>query len=69
MDVALIRGTDSHPPGGPATALAMVFKLAESARARRRAITVPHLVALGRTGARWENGHLVERAEEAAASC
>jgi transposase-like protein len=40
------RGADS-----PAAALAMVFKLAESAQARWRAITAPHLVALVRNGA------------------
>jgi hypothetical protein len=45
----------------------MVFELAESAQARWRAITASHLVALVRTGARFENGHLVERPETPAA--
>ncbi|WP_406423802.1 hypothetical protein [Streptomyces sp. NBC_00842] len=45
----------------------MVFKLAESAQARRRAITAPHLAALVRAGARFENGQLVDRPEAAAA--
>ncbi|SEB62207.1 Transposase (or an inactivated derivative) [Streptomyces sp. 2131.1] len=53
--------------GSPAAALAMVFKLAESAQARWRAITAPHLVALVRNGARFERGVLVEREQEAAA--
>ncbi|MFD7499376.1 IS256 family transposase [Streptomyces sp. NPDC059832] len=53
--------------GSPAAALAMVFKLAESAQARWRAITAPHLVALVRTGARFERGVLIEREQEAAA--
>ncbi|MEU1487172.1 hypothetical protein [Streptomyces sp. NPDC005752] len=39
------------------------MKLAESAQARRRAITSPHLVALIRNGARLKNGDLVARPE------
>ncbi|MEU9190960.1 IS256 family transposase [Streptomyces sp. NPDC048484] len=53
--------------GSRAAALAMVFKLIESAQARRRAVNAPHLVALVRAGARFERGHLVERPEEMAA--
>lgn len=45
----------------------MVFKLAESAQARWRAITAPQLVALVRAGAHFQNGHLVERKEVTAA--
>lgn len=41
--------------------------MVESAQARRRAITGAHLVALIRSGARFENGVLVERKEAAAA--
>ncbi|KOU56944.1 hypothetical protein ADK57_40605 [Streptomyces sp. MMG1533] len=44
----------------PAAALATGFKLAESARARRRVVTAPHLVALVRAGARFENRQLFE---------
>ncbi len=44
----------------------MVFKLVESAKARWRAITGAHLVALVRSGARFENGVLVESEETAA---
>ncbi|WP_308354085.1 hypothetical protein [Streptomyces sp. NP-1717] len=44
----------------------MVFNLAESAQARWRAITGAHLVSLVRTSARFENGDLVEREEQAA---
>jgi putative transposase len=44
----------------------MVFKLVESAQDRWRAITGAHLVALVRAGARFENGALVERAEQVA---
>jgi hypothetical protein len=45
----------------------MVLKLAESVLARWRAITAPHRVAQERGGARFENGHLVERPEAPAA--
>lgn len=44
-------------------ALAMDFKLVESAQARWRAVNAPHLVTLVRAGARFERGHLVERPE------
>ena len=50
-----------------ATALAMVFKLVESAQQRWRAVNAPHLVALVRAGARFERGQLVERPEAVAA--
>ncbi|MET7796759.1 IS256 family transposase [Streptomyces decoyicus] len=56
------KGADSR-----AAALAMVFKLVESAQARWRAVNAPHLVALVRAGARFERGHLVERPENLAA--
>ncbi|MBL3671704.1 IS256 family transposase [Streptomyces sp. M2CJ-2] len=62
-----LRTKVTRGAGSPAAALAMVFKLAEAAQGRWRAVTAPHLVALVRSGARFENGHLVERAEEAAA--
>ncbi|MFD3656487.1 IS256 family transposase [Streptomyces sp. NPDC058620] len=53
--------------GSRAAALAMVFKLVESAQARWRAVNAPHLVALVRAGARFERGHLIERPETLAA--
>ncbi|WP_031487744.1 IS256 family transposase [Streptomyces bicolor] len=53
--------------GSRAAALAMVFKLVESAQARWRAVNAPHLVALVRAGARFERGQLVERTEIMAA--
>lgn len=43
-----------------AAALAMVFKLVESAQARCWTVNAPRLVALVRAGARFERGHLVE---------
>lgn len=56
------RGADS-----PAAALAMEFKLVESAQARWGAVNAPRLVALVRAGARFERGVLVERERTAAA--
>ncbi|MFJ5834678.1 IS256 family transposase [Streptomyces sp. NPDC093089] len=53
--------------GSRAAALAMVFKLIESAQERWRAVNAPHLVALVRAGACFGRGHLVERPEEVAA--
>ena len=44
-----------------AAALAMVFKLTESAQRRWRMVNAPHLVALARAGAMFVNGKLVER--------
>jgi putative transposase len=53
--------------GSRAAALAMVFKLIESAQARWRAVNAPHQVARVRVGARFERGRLVERPEGRAA--
>ena len=53
--------------GSRAAALAVTFKLIESARERRRAGNAPHLVALVRAGGRFEEGVLVEREEVTAA--
>jgi putative transposase len=44
----------------------MAFKLIESAQQRWRAVNGPHLVALVRAGARFEQGRLVERPAEPA---
>jgi transposase-like protein len=61
-----LRTKVTRGAGSPAAALAMVFEFAESAQARWRAITAPHLVALVRSGARFERGRLVERPARAA---
>ncbi|WP_030691116.1 IS256 family transposase [Streptomyces globisporus] len=61
-----LRTKVTRGAGSPAAALAMVFKLVESAQARWRAITGAHLVSLVRAGARFENGVLVEREEQTA---
>ncbi len=60
-----LRTKVTHGADSPAAALAVVFKLVGSAQERWRAITGAHLVALVRSGARFENGILGER--EAAA--
>ncbi|MFJ9034744.1 IS256 family transposase [Streptomyces sp. NPDC102274] len=62
-----LRTKVTRGAGSRAAALAMVFKLVESAQARWRAVNAPHLVALVCAGALFERGHLVERPEPAAA--
>jgi transposase-like protein len=52
-------------PGNKDAGLAMAFKLLQAAEGRWRAVNGPHLVALVRVGARFENGKLVERPKEA----
>ncbi|HEY2641942.1 MAG TPA: hypothetical protein VGI66_18880, partial [Streptosporangiaceae bacterium] len=47
--------------GSKAAALAMAFKLIESAQRRWRMVNAPHLVALVRAGAVFVNGKLAER--------
>ncbi|BDM70157.1 hypothetical protein HEK616_36440 [Streptomyces nigrescens] len=59
--IVRLRTKVTKGAGSRAAALAMVFKLVESAQARWRAVNAPHLVALVRAGARFERGHLVER--------
>jgi transposase-like protein len=61
-----LRTKVTRGAGSPAAALAMVFKLVESAQARWRAITGAHLVPLARAVARFENGVLIEREEQVA---
>ncbi|MFD3492660.1 transposase [Streptomyces sp. NPDC058690] len=61
-----LRTKVTRGAGTPVAPLAMVFKL-ESAQARWRAITAPKLIALGRAGARFENGHHIECSEARAA--
>ncbi|MEV1082575.1 IS256 family transposase [Streptomyces sp. NPDC050211] len=58
-----LRTKVTRGAGSAAAALAMVFKLVESAQQRWRAVNAPHLVALVRAGARFERGRLVERSE------
>ena len=52
--------------GSRAQGIAMAYKLIEAAQSRWRAVNAPHLVALVRAGARFENGKLVERPDEPA---
>lgn len=53
--------------GSRSAALAMTFKLIESAQEHWRAVNAPHLVALVRAGARFKRGVLVEREDASAA--
>ncbi|MFC8854120.1 IS256 family transposase [Streptomyces sp. NPDC057144] len=62
-----LRTKVTRGAGSRTAALAMVFKLVESAQQRWRAVNAPHLVALVRAGARFERGQLVERPATAAA--
>ncbi|BBJ37289.1 IS256 family transposase [Streptomyces antimycoticus] len=62
-----LRTKVTRGAGSPAAALAMVFKLVETAQERWRAITGAHLVALVRAGSRFEDGTRVEREEATAA--
>jgi putative transposase len=62
-----LRTKVTRGAGSRTAALAMVFKLVESAQQRWRAVNAPHLVALVRAGARFERGQLVERPEVVAA--
>jgi len=50
--------------GSKAAALAMAFKLVESAQRRWRMVNAPHLVALVRSGAVFVNGKLIERPDD-----
>jgi transposase-like protein len=59
-----LRQRVTKGPGSRAAGVAMAFKLLESAQRRWRAVNAPHLVALVRAGARFENGQLVERPAE-----
>ncbi|MEU4200790.1 IS256 family transposase [Streptomyces sp. NPDC026294] len=62
-----LRTKVTRGAGSRAAALAMVFKLVESAQQRWRAVNAPHLVALVRAGAHFERGQLVERPSDLAA--
>jgi transposase-like protein len=50
--------------GSKAAALAMAFKLIESAQRRWRMVNAPHLVALVRAGSVFVNGKLAERPDD-----
>ena len=56
-----LRQRVTKGPGSRVAGVAMAFKLIESAQARWRTVNVPHLVALVRAGAKFEQGQLVGR--------
>jgi transposase-like protein len=61
------RSKITKGPGSRVARIAMAYKLIETAQSRWRAINAPHLVALVRAGARFENGRLVERSDDTTA--
>jgi transposase-like protein len=61
------RSKITKRPGSRAAGIAMAYKLIEAAQSRWRAVNAPHLVALVRAGAKFENGKLLERPDEPAA--
>ncbi len=58
------RSKITKGPGSRAQGIAMAYKLIEAAQSRWRAVNAPHLVALVRAGAKFENGKLIERPDE-----
>ena len=63
-----LRTKVTKGPGSRAAGIAMAFKLIEAAQARWRAVNGPHLVALVRAGAKFDNGKLVERPDDITAA-
>jgi putative transposase len=61
-----LRTRVTRGAGSRTAALAMTFKLIESAQDRWRAVNAPHLVALVRAGARFERGIVLDRHRAAA---
>jgi len=59
-----LRQRVTKGPGSRAAGVAMAFKLIASAQRRWRAVNAPHLVALVRAGAKFDNGKLIERRDE-----
>jgi len=62
------RSKITKGPGSRAAGIAMAFKLIEAAQSRWRAVNAPHLVALVRAGAKFENGKLVKRPDDTTAT-
>jgi len=59
-----LRTKVTKGPGSKAAGLAMAFKLIEAAQDRWRAVNAPHLVALVRSGVKFDKGVMVERPTE-----
>ena len=56
-----LRQRVTKGPGNRAAGVAMAFKLIEAAQQRWRMVNAPHLVALVRAGATFNNGKHIER--------
>jgi putative transposase len=59
-----LRTKVTKGPGSKTAGLAMAFKLIEAAQDRWRAVNAPHLVALVRSGVKFDKGVMVERPAE-----
>jgi putative transposase len=59
-----LRTRVTKGPGSKAAGLAMAFKLIEAAQDRWRAVNAPHLVAVVRSGVKFDKGVMVERQAE-----
>ncbi|MCK7623750.1 hypothetical protein MUU72_11690 [Streptomyces sp. RS10V-4] len=66
LSAVRLRSRVTHRVGSRTTALAMVFRLVESAQQRWPAVNAPHLVALAHAEAPFERGQLVEHSEAVA---
>lgn len=56
-----LRQRVTKGPGSRAAGIAMAYKLVDAAQSRWRAVNAPHLVALVRAGAIFQNGKLLQR--------
>jgi putative transposase len=56
-----LRTKVTKGPGSRVAGLAMAFKLIEAAESRWRSVNAPNLVALVRTGAKFDKGVMIER--------
>ena len=54
------RSKITKGPGSRAAGIAMAYKLIEAAQSRWRAVNAPHLVALVRPGAKFENARFAK---------
>lgn len=58
------RRKTTKGPGSAYKGIAMAYKLFKAAQTRWHAGNAPHLVALVRAGAKFENGKVVERSDD-----
>jgi hypothetical protein len=63
-DLTVLLPVSCEVPGSKAAGLAMAYKLIEAAQDRWRSVNAPHLVALIRAGAKFDEGVMIERPTE-----